>query len=628
MKQNNSGSTLVVAMIVVVVLAVGVGAALEYTQNIARNVQQTNGMQQAIAAGNGALDFAYLQWRSVCRANENVPLTASAIASSLSTATFPDLSGTQKGIFLINQNPITVTISALNATDPTMMPLSNTTAPIPSQTQSATMPTYNYLATAFVSFATIGGTNTVNVCRIFQKVTSSPWQYAIFFNNDLEINPGAAFNVTGWVQTNGSLYTGGNGDSKSPSNFLNFTSKATYAGTWNSSGQFAPGDTAHTGAAKPPTWSMTAPTLGPQQLPQNASILTAANIASNPNLADGYRELIERPVTTSTDPLASTDSTQPSERYYNQAGVKILVTTNTTDSKKTTVQILNKTGAMVSSTSTGTDLALYNTFTNALTTNGSLQDTREGSTLTITTLDISKIQSALTTGGPLAGSGANIIYITDTTANNGMAADGSTNASGAANRGIELVNGYQMPAGGLTVVSDNPVYVHGDYNTAVKSTDTVPSNKTTGNDPTTPYGPNYTPQPCSIMADAITILSNAWSDANSTNGLSSRIATNTTVNAAILSGNVISGTGFTYSGGAENFPRFLEDWSKNGNTFTYYGSMVELFQSKQAIGVWKTTGNYYNAPKRQWYFDIRFYTNPPPGTFKVISYVKSRWFTK
>ena len=626
MKSMNRGSALVIVMMVITVLAVGVGAALEYTRNIARNVQRTNALQQAVAAGNGALDLAFLQWRSACRASENTPLTASNIAPSLSTAAFPDLSGTGKGIYLVNLNPVTVSITALNATDPTMTPLANSAAPVPSQCQSATMPTYNYLATASVAYSTLTGTSTVSVCRVFQKVTSSPWQYAIFFNNDLEINPGAAFNVTGWVQTNGNLYTGGNGDSKSPANYLNFSSKATFAGAWKSSGQFAPTDTAHTGTPVAPTWSLTPPTLGAQQLPQNAAILTGSDITGNPNLADGYREIIERPITSSTDPLASTDSSQPSERYYNQAGVIILVTTGST-SANTTVRIMNKSGALVSNTSTGTDRALYNTFPNALTTNGSLKDDREGSTLTITTLDISKIQSALTTGGALAGTGANIIYITDTTANNGMNLNGGANPGGAANRGIELTNGYQMPAGGLTVVSDNPVYVRGDYNTAVKSTDTVPSNKTSGNDPTTPYASGYTPQPCSIMADAITILSNAWIDTSSTNGLSSRVASNTTVNAAILSGNVLSGSGFTYSGGAENFPRFLEDWGKNSATFTYYGSMVQLFQSKQAIGIWKTTGNYYNAPKRQWYFDTRFYTNPPPGTFKVISYVKSRWFT-
>src|SRR5438477_4381098 len=56
-------------------------------------------------------------------------------------------------------------------------------------------------------------------------------------------------------------------------------------------------------------------------------------------------------------------------------------------------------------------------------------------------------------------------------------------------------------------------------------------------------------------------------------GTSSRIASNTTVNAAIISGIVptaAAGGDGSYSGGAENFPRFLENWSNA--TLIYYGS--------------------------------------------------------
>ena len=60
--------------------------------------------------------------------------------------------------------------------------------------------------------------------------------------------------------------------------------------------------------------------------------------------------------------------------------------------------------------------------------------------------------------------------------------------------------------------------------------------------------------------------------------LSARVASKTTVNAAIVAGIVpssaVGGDG-TYSGGAENFPRFLEIWGED-TTFTYYGSMIQL----------------------------------------------------
>ena len=82
------------------------------------------------------------------------------------------------------------------------------------------------------------------------------------------------------------------------------------------------------------------------------------------------------------------------------------------------------------------------------------------------------------------------------------------------------------------------------------------------------------------------------------------MATNTTVNTAIIAGIVPSGglpvngvspQDRSYSGGAENFPRFLENW--DNKSFTYYGSMVELFQSKQAIGEWSYGGNVYECTK-------------------------------
>ncbi len=83
-----------------------------------------------------------------------------------------------------------------------------------------------------------------------------------------------------------------------------------------------------------------------------------------------------------------------------------------------------------------------------------------------------------------------------------------------------------------------------------------------------------------------------WNDANASLALSSRPATNTTYNTAIMSGFMPSGwtppsgAPYGYSGGAINFPRFLETW--NTKSCTYYGSMVELFESKVFTGEWDT----------------------------------------
>jgi hypothetical protein len=124
-------------------------------------------------------------------------------------------------------------------------------------------------------------------------------------------------------------------------------------------------------------------------------------------------------------------------------------------------------------------------------------------------------------------------------------------------------------------------------------------------------------------------LSGNWNDANSAKALSQRTAVNTTVNAAFLAGIVETGNGY-YSGGVENFPRFLENWS--GKTFTYNGSMVVLFRSKFAAEPWRGTGNLiniYNPPNRNWFFDSNFLdpTKLPPLTPSVRAVIRGRWVT-
>jgi hypothetical protein len=187
-------------------------------------------------------------------------------------------------------------------------------------------------------------------------------------------------------------------------------------------------------------------------------------------------------------------------------------------------------------------------------------------------------------------------------------------------RGIRIKNGSKIPATGLTIASNNPVYIQGDFNTGGNP----PSNSGNPADAVTPQVSGYMRASCSILADAINILSNAWNDANA--GTAPQ-ASNTTINAAIVSGIVptapVGGDG-SYSGGAENFPRFLENWT--GNSLTYYGSMVELYKSQQSTGEW-TCCSVYSPPIRQWYFDNNFKTKPPPGTIMLYSYVKGKWST-
>ncbi len=161
---------------------------------------------------------------------------------------------------------------------------------------------------------------------------------------------------------------------------------------------------------------------------------------------------------------------------------------------------------------------------------------------------------------------------------------------------LRIKNGAQIDTG-LTIASANPLYVEGDFNSVNK-------------------------KPAALMADAITILSNNWNDANSTLSKSSRPATQTTVNASMIAGNVET-TSTNYNGGFENLPRFLETWS--GVEFEWRGSMVNLFYSQQATGIWGSS--YYDPPDRDWAydFDLDDPANLPPGTPMVRVFIRTGW---
>jgi len=210
---------------------------------------------------------------------------------------------------------------------------------------------------------------------------------------------------------------------------------------------------------------------------------------------------------------------------------------------------------------------------------------RESQWVTATEIDV----GALLTAGQAPQNG--IVYISS-----------SETAPGAADAVIRLSNGAELPDGGLTVATDNPLYIQGDYNI----TD---------------------PQPASVLTDAINILSNAWNDAKSDHGISQRRATNTYVRCAIMAGNLETTDGH-YNGGLENFLRFLEGW--RGRPLTYVGSLVCMWSSEWATGPWYYGGNSYTAPRREWSFDTNF-TDPdllPPGTPNILNFEPGEWIYK
>lgn len=599
-----SGVSIILVISVLATLMVIVGIAVELSVTINRHVKRSANMQNAVAVADGVVDMMFGQWREICRATPTTPLATSAFSAiPLPTSTqLPNLQGATGTLAVRGTSGFlngtsndeldktkTVSNYKVVAVDPLLNDLASTsTHPNPGIGQQVSTASYNYVAAVDVTLPSLGaGGNVVTkVRRVFQKQQMSPWNFAIFYVDPLEIHPGPAFTVTGWIHTNSDLYTG--------HNTLTFANKVTYGHDWTIG--FMPGDSTHPETPASPNYpSNLPPALDVAKQPFGLdSTQLFSTTDTNPN-NDSYHELIEQAAAGYTDPLTGM-------RYYDQAAIKILIDA----SNNITVKKAN--GTTVTSASSGNDKKLWTAITGALTTNQSIQDNREAASVRLVTLNVGSIVTSLTNASASSNhiDSANwngIIYISD------------TSGTSTTHRGVRLTNGDVLPTNGLTVASANPVYIQGDFNTGSAS---PPSNS---GDPTQPTSLGYTKQPSSIITDAVNFLSNAWSDSNSSAGLGSRIASNTTVNTAIIAGIVQTGGGY-YSGGAENFPRFLEDWSNK--TMTYYGSMVELFQSKQSVGRWGSA-NVYGPPLRQWYFDTGFYTNSPPGSLMLYSYVKGRW---
>jgi hypothetical protein len=193
-------------------------------------------------------------------------------------------------------------------------------------------------------------------------------------------------------------------------------------------------------------------------------------------------------------------------------------------------------------------------------------------------------------------------------------------------RALKLVNAQSINLGstcgtvacGLAIASENPVYIQGDFNAP-------PDGSWSGSSVAT-----------SIAGDAVTILSDHWNDVNSFSSpfsVSACITAScnpkspgrvtsiqTAVRAAIISGKGIpfpeinNVQDFGTDGGVHNFLRYLESW---GTTLHYEGSLVSFYYNRQAVGTYKSAGEVYGAPTRDYHFDTNFTLGPqylPPNT--------------
>jgi len=395
------------------------------------------------------------------------------------------------------------------------------------------------------------------------------FQFAMYSSGEMEISCGQPFDVTGRVHSNGKLYV-------EPDNALTFESSVTAVQAI----VFArdPLDTRN-----PPSGTVTY--VHPDQKAAPVAALTLP--IGTTNTPTAIREIIE-PAPAGEDP----NSPLGRLRFHNQCDLVIVASDSGTTA---TSGRFNKFGTTIPTN----ELATF------VTTANSFWDAREGKTVLPIDVNIGNLTAWSLTNtslrSSLVGSNLTSVYVVD-----------RRTLPASSLGAVRVYNGKQLPANGLTVATGRPLYVWGHYNQY--------------NDANLGTTNTLTTRPASLVADAVTVLSFNWSDANSTNGVGSRAAQSTTVNAGLLTGSVDTTLGH-YSGGMENFPRFLETWG-SANVFTYNGSMIKMFPSLYATNVWGQA-NIYTPPKRNWAYDANF-DDPmklPPKTPSLLKVIRGRWAT-
>ncbi|MBU6402355.1 MAG: hypothetical protein KGS61_18715, partial [Verrucomicrobia bacterium] len=403
--------------------------------------------------------------------------------------------------------------------------------------------------------------NVVSAVQQQLQVASIPiFGFAVFYALDMEICPGSAFAITGRTHGNGNVYL-------DPSAPLTFRSHVTSAQSI---------------------------LLG--ESPQDPTIRSLSSVTFQGE-HDGVVNSLNLPLGTNNTtaglqaivqiPPASESPSSPlgQQRYYNKADLIILVSNAT----------VTATSGTYNNFSVSIPWSELNKF---MDTNSTFYDLRENMYMQTTQIDINKLRNEYNHLTTLLGRAPQIYYIADL-----------RTQSYYTEPAVRLINGQTLPPNGLTIATPDPLYVQGNFNAPSAYLGTTNTTMTL---------------PASLVADAITVLSDNWNDNRAWWPLSYRNASATTVNAAILAG-IVPSNGYYYSGGVENFLRLLENWT--GRTLTFNGSIVVLYPSQIAIGPWGASNYVFSTPNRNWSFDPNFQnaSKLPAGTPRARTVIRSAW---
>lgn len=454
------------------------------------------------------------------------------------------------------------------------------------------------------------GTTEANLELHFKSRLVPLFQFAAFYDKDLEILPGPTMTLAGPVHTNGDLYL--NTDAGSPG--------LTIQGQITSAGKIFRGRKNQNLCNSNPV-RVYNPTTAASLIPSCATRVQVTQTQINP-----WNKMIQFGVPSVTVPPPEEFDPLVGSYYWDMADLRLVLNVNGAGNPVTTyattgIEVRNTNDSVDAAKTTALSTCAGNLSGKAVNTSITFRNNREGKLIRMLDIDTDALLSCIHTKGLLVGGrllsddteGGLVFYLTVKGPNENLPNN---------NYGVRVRDGSNIKnvvAGapavkGLSIISNQAMYIQGNWN----STNKIPA---------------------AFMVDSVNILSNAWSnDANSNNALTggTRQPTATTVNAAFLSGtdttgNVegIGGQNGAYNGGLENYPRFHENWSNGPVTFTYTGSFVSLGKPRHVNGAWVYGGTQYTAPTRAWAYDTSFNNgaNLPPITPRFV-YLRQELFVR
>jgi hypothetical protein len=422
------------------------------------------------------------------------------------------------------------------------------------------------------------------------------FQFAAFYSKDLEILPGPVMTLAGPVHTNGDLYLYSN------SATLTINGQVTAAGKiWRGRKDGSVSPSCNNNAVKIPDPGAL------RNLVTNCPSRHQVTAAE----AQPFNGMVQYNVQAVTIPGPEVFDPDSGKVYWDHADLRLVLKMTAADNPNG-IEVRNANDTNNSAATLALS-ACTGTVSGKATGTTSIFNYRENKTIQLLDVDLIALFNCLynsnwfTTGKRLdESSDGGIVFHFTVKGPNSLAVN---------KYGVRLKNAARLGSNvsgapairGLTIVSDQALYVQGNYNSTTK-------------------------KPAALMADSVNILSTNWSDANSNRAIANRIGADTTINTAFLSGTDTtgnhegtSGQGGAYNGGLENYPRFHEDWS--GKTLAYRGSFVSLGNCRRVSGTWATQS--YSPPNRDWNYDTSFNNaaNLPPITPRFV-YLRQELFVR